>query len=254
MSRLINTGVLSQRFGKAFLLHNLVAFYKFQSNANDSHYNAHNGTATGSPTFITGVEGNGINFPNDGTARYVTIADSDNFSFTNGSNDLPFSISMWVKFHAFSSTGNWLINKRGGTTQTEWQLNYRSSSSQLSLLKFSEGGNTSTQGILSSANPFSTDTWYHIACTDDGSGTEAGMKLYINGSLDVEGSVSSGSYLKMNNGNNVMVIGAQSWSPTVDSGKHRGMIDELGIWKNRELTAEEVAFIYNEGAGRFYPF
>lgn len=37
-----------------------------------------------------------------------------------------------------------------------------------------------------------------------------------------------------------------SWGINADA-KTRGLIDELAIWKNRELTATEVAELYNKG-------
>ena len=50
----------------------------------------------------------------------------------------------------------------------------------------------------------------------------------------------------MTNGTQPIRIGQEGWnlSPKL---KHRGLIDELEIWKNRELTATEVLELYTKG-------
>jgi hypothetical protein len=51
----------------------------------------------------------------------------------------------------------------------------------------------------------------------------------------------------MPNGTNIARIGQSSWASLEITLKHRGLIDELAIWKNRELTATEVAELYTKG-------
>jgi hypothetical protein len=236
------------------LLANLVAWYKFDNNFNDSTPNAHNGAGTGSPTFVSGVIGDAVNFDNTNTLRYVQVPDADGFSFTDGITDLPFTITMWVYHLSFSSAGNFYINKRSTdvSPNIEWQFYYISSANAIQVLLF-DGNNTTWIGMRSSVNPFALNTWYHIAATYDGSGLASGIKLYLNG-VDVSTTtILSGTYVGMNNTAAPIRMGNAGWATTTVT-KHRGYLDMLGVWKNRELTAAEILMLYNSGTGLDYPF
>jgi hypothetical protein len=242
-----NNYIFGRKYGTN-LLNNLVGYYPFNSNANDLSGKGYNGTAIAvSPvTYVTGKVGNAINFVNDATPRYVDIADNNDFSFTNGTTDVPFTISLWVNLTSFSSTGNWFISKRGLTSGTdEWQFVF--SGGRVIFNKFQFNNNSIFQNIQSSLNPFLLNTWYHICYTDNGSGAIGSGKIYINGSLNAPINANSGgTYTRMNNGTNFTRIGMNSWTP-VENLKHRGLIDEVAIWKNRELNATEVAELYTKG-------
>jgi hypothetical protein len=232
------------------LLADLVAWYNFNNNVLDATPNAHNGTEVGSPSYVTGIIGNAINFQNDNTLRYVTVADSDDFSFTDGVNDLPFSISFWVQNLALSSTANYYICKRLSNA-AEYIVTY--SSNRINFTIYSQGNNLININVQSIMNPFGLSTWAQIVVTYDGSGLASGMKIYVNG-VDVSDTTSmSGTYVRMNN------TPAQLWFGNAEFGsiqqrKHRGYMDLLGVWKDRELTPSEVTQLYNTGSGITYPF
>jgi hypothetical protein len=234
--------------GNNFLT-NLVAYWAFENNANDS-LGVHNGTEVGSPTYTTGKNGQAIDFGNDGTLRYVDVADSNDFSFTDGVTDLPFSISLWVNFTSFSSIGNWILNKRGNTSGTdEWQFNYSASTGRIGFAKYSLN-NSQSQQVRSDFTP-NFNQWYYITVTDGGTGNVADMRMYVDGVLQT--TKVNNSYVRMPNGSSIVRLGTNSWNLTINQ-KHRGLLDEVTIWKNRELTSTEVTKLYNAGAGKFYPF
>ena len=237
-------------FGRSYakgLLNRLVAYYKFDSNALDS-VGGNNGNIIGTPTFPLGKIGGGIDFGNNNSLNYVDIPDSDDFSFTNGGgNDVPYTISMWVKFDAISSTGNWLISKRGSVDVYEWQIAYYQNN--FIVTKFSD--NSTYQGIRSIVAPINYTDWYHLAYTDDGTKLHSGMKLYLNGVLLSVTNTANGTYTGMNNGGQFVRIGDGAFSNGL---KHKGKIDELGIWKGYALTQGEITSLYNSGIGKTYPF
>lgn len=237
--------IFGRKYGANFL-DGLVAYYPLNSNANDS-INGYNGTQVGTPTFTSGKVSNAINFGNDATPRYFNIADNNDFSFTNGTTDVPFTIAMWVKFSAFNITGNWFINKRGATSVTdEWQFLFFQN--RLQFWKFQFNNNAFYQQIATTTTPFSLNTWYHICYTDSGNASVGSGKLYINGVANVAINQNvEGTYTRMNNGTNLARVGYPSWSPPPASSHHKGLIDELAIWKNRELTATEVLELYTKG-------
>jgi hypothetical protein len=237
--------IFGRKYGDNFLT-NLVGYYPFNSNANDLSGKGYNGTAINSPTYGTGKVGNAINFGNDATLRYVDIADNNDFSFTNGTTDVPFTISLWVNLTSFSGTGNWFINKRGTTSGTdEWQFVF--TGNRVQFIKYQFNNNAIAQQIATPINPLPFNTWTHFVYTDNGSGAIGSGKMYRNGALDVNINQNvGGTYTRMPNGNNLTRIGMNSWTPSAFL-KHRGLIDELAIWKNRELTATEVAELYTKG-------
>lgn len=239
-----NSLVVSTNTTSAVPTSGLVSYYKLNSNSNDS-YGSNNGVDT-SVSYVAGKIGNSALF--NATSNRIDIADNNDFSFTNGGGvDVPFSISMWVKFSAFSATGNWLINKRNATSGgDEWQLAYFSG--KLNFYKFDKASNSIYQQLESSTGLIALNNWYHLVFTDDGSKTTAGMKLYLNGSLLTTTPLSSGIYTGMNNGTAITRIGGSGWS-TSDSVFHKGNIDELAIYKNKALDATEVALLYNSGNG-----
>lgn len=228
---------------------NLIAYYKLDNDAVDASGLSPTGTTTG-VDYVTGIQGNAARF-DAGTDR-IDVSDSDNFSFTNGTNDLPFSISMWVYFTAFNTGNNYLINKRGTTTDCEWLLATESASGNLVFQKFSQGVNTVTQSIRSVVPSLSS--WNFIVITDDGSGTVSGMNIYVNGTLRSKTNISVGTYVRMNNGASITRIGLNSYSITDATRAHQGYINNIGVWKNRVLTASEIRYLYNTGTGRAYPF
>ena len=236
--------IFGRKYGANFLT-DLVAYYPLNSNANDI-INGYNGTQVGTPTYGTGKVSNAINFGNDATPRYFNIADNNDFSFTNGTNDVPFTISLWVNCSGFGAIGSWFINKRGATSGTdEWQFCYFES--RLQFWTFQFNNNAIYQQIATSINPFSLNTWYHLCYTDSGNASVGSGKLYINGVANVAINQNvGGTYTRMNNGTSITRIGMASWG-TLGTTKHRGLIDELAIWKNRELTATEVLELYTKG-------
>lgn len=87
---------------------------------------------------------------------------------------------------------------------------------------------THTSGAVGSAT-LSAGAWHHIVYNYDGAGT---VTVYVNGELDITTSYTHATEEKLR-------FQYATW-------------DEYGFF-NRELTADEVALLYNEGSGVFYP-
>ena len=80
-----------------------------------------------------------------------------------------------------------------------------------------------------------TKNWYHVVCTYDGSLSNAGLKIYVNGSI------------APSTGFNSMYAGA--WTNTADFKIGRltvGKMDEVSVFDS-ELSASDVTTIYNGG-------
>lgn len=233
------------------LITDLVAYYKFENDVIDSTGIMPLATATGTD-FISGKVGNAIRF--NATTDRVDIPDTSNLSFTNGSGtDIPFSISMWVFFTGFSVIGNWLINKRNDAGGDEWQFFISQPNRVLKFYKFDRTTNSSFQGVATPISLFSLNTWYHIVFTDDGSKTNSGMKIYVNGVSQTLTNDNSGTYTGMLNGTAITRMGLNAWNLITPNAAHQGYLDESSIWKNRVINQSEVTYLYNNGFGRTYP-
>jgi len=234
------------------LLPYLTAYWTADNIATDVYVNNLGGTWVGSANYNTGINNNAFDFQNNTTIRYVNVPDNDLLSFTDGINDVPFTISMWVYFYGFPTYGNWLINRRdsNSTPNAEFQFLYSTSDSLILFVKYSQSISTNRVQTYSSVAP-SLNTWEMWTLTSDGS--KFGEKIYRNG-IDVTGSATEvGTYVKMNNTNSTTKFGQAGFLSADQRAKHRGMIDELAIFNGTELTQLQLQDLYNGGVGKFYP-
>jgi hypothetical protein len=234
------------------LLPYLTAYWTADNIATDVYVNNLGGAWNSSSHYATGINGEAFDFGSGNQIRYVDVPDNDLLSFTDGTNDVPFTINMWTYFYSFSSTGNRLINRRdtNSTPSAEFQFTYLTSLGSIGFAKYSQSVNTNRIETLASVAP-SLNTWEMWTVTSDGS--KFGEKIYRNG-IDVTGAASEvGTYLKMNNTNSNTKFGQAGFQPADQRLKHRGMIDELSIFNGTELTQLQVQDLYNGGVGKFYP-
>jgi hypothetical protein len=231
------------------LLPYLTAYWTADNIATDVYVNNLGGAWNSSSHYATGINGEAFDFGNGNQTRYVEVADNDLLSFTDGTNDVPFTISMWVYFYGFSSTGNWLFNKRDNSNNLEYQLLFFQNNGII-FEKFSFGVTANRIDTYTNYIP-PFNQWIHLVYTDDGS--KFGGKIYANGIDITSSSVETGNYVRMINGNSVTRFGVNSFGGARLDLKHRGMIDELAIFNGTELTQLQVQDLYNGGVGKFYP-
>ena len=148
----------------------LVADYQFNNNLIDS-VGGNNGTGT-NITFNSGSFGNEAVF--NGSSSFVTVADNDVFSFTDGVNDLPFRIELSVKLN--SNTQQYLINKRIPVS-FEWQIIQNGNFFIVTI------GDAEATINISSQVPFNyiQGNYYNIVVTYDGSKTQNGLTISVDG-------------------------------------------------------------------------
>jgi len=234
------------------LLPYLTAYWTADNIATDVYVNNLGGAWNSSSHYATGINAEAFDFGSGNSIRYVEVPDNDLLSFTDGTNDVPFTINMWTYYYSFSSRNNFLINRRDSQSSPniEFQLFYSAVQSAIAFVKFSQSVNSNRVSTASSIVP-SLNTWEMWTLTSDGS--KFGEKIYRNG-IDVTGAASEvGAYVKMNNTNSTTKLGQPGYFPTDTRYKHRGMIDELAIFNGTELTQLQVQDLYNGGVGKFYP-
>ena len=173
----------------------------------------------------------------DGIDDYVDCGDSDDFSFTDGAGtDTAFSISMWV--YPTSNTGfPGFFDKTTGSG-IEYGAYHWSTGMDFVLFD----GNTSNRIARRYGSALALNTWQHLCFTYDGTESSSGMKIYLDGSVLTTGTNDAGVYAGMTNTDSPFIIGEY-----FSTKEFIGNIDEVAVWKNKELSAEEVSDIFNDG-------
>jgi len=169
----------------------------------------------------------------NGSSSVVTVADDDKLSFTDGVDDLPFSIGFWLK-SGTTQTGS-IVSKNNSSTVYEWVVQY-TSGPYIRIGIFTNGGSSNyIRGYTASTIP--SNEWVHVAFTYDGSADATGINAYINGVVSNGLRDEVGTYTGMSNTGAPVWIGRSSTAGYLAAGNQ---LRQLSIF-NRELTASEVA-------------
>jgi hypothetical protein len=201
----------------------IVAYYSFDDGAGDvvkDIVGNNNGTINGTPTWVEGNIGGGLEF--DGTANFVDCGADPSFNLTQ-----TLSICAWVKINAF---GNWdgIVTK--GVDSGPYAMQMWGDGA----LRFSP--NWGDPAGFKGKGSFNTDTkmvageWTHVAVTYDG----AKVNFYINGKPDalvVEEAFTFGT------NTDSMILGCDF--PGGDE-YFDGVMDEVFIYE-RALTEAEIS-------------
>lgn len=120
--------------------------------------------------------------------------------------------------------------------RTAWALRL-SNAEVLNFFYTSSGVNGQITGTFS----LNTNQWYHICAVYNATDAGNELKLYVNGSLDVQGA----------KGGNLDNPGAfHGFGMRSNNYYFAGLIDEYAIW-DRPLSPNEVSHLWNGGAGNF---
>jgi hypothetical protein len=163
-----------------------------------------------------GAPGGALNF--DGTNDLITIPRNTNLDLSNNL----FTIEYWAKPTAVDNAFHWVISKDASNSDLDYLSGLNSDNKWRFVFK-------NFAFDLSSTTTAVSGTWYHVACTYDG--TTA--RLYINGIQEASATVAVGS---VSNASNIL-LGARTASGANQFFK--GDIDEVRIW-NRALPDCEV--------------
>jgi len=185
---------------------------------------------------------------NTGVNSDVRFANNQLLSPSDGlGNDVPFSISVWVKF--IDNTGNnWFFCKRNQNDTQEYDLYafggafvFRIGNGLITPMTFINA--SIPQASLSLNNT----SWFNFICTYDGSKSQNGLKIYKNGALLTTTKTMTGTYLGNNNSATQPQIGnIANWQVPL-----KGYVDQTAFWR-KELTQSDVTELYNNGVGKPY--
>ena len=223
--------------GNAALNSAVIASYGMASGV-DSSSNAYNATVGAAITYSAVKNGNGANFTNTANSK-ITLPQTYDFAFTDGTNDKPFSLRFFIKATSYSPRQIFFGEGGGVGYRVDIYIN------TIILYMFSSGGNSFVQ-----SNAIFTDgVMYEIVITSTGVSNVNGTKLYVNESLVTPwNKYPAGGYTRMSKTLTNRIIGQYDGAYNLT-----GQMDEFTIF-NREITATEVTYLYNSGTGKFYPF
>jgi hypothetical protein len=179
----------------------------------------------------------------DGTGDYISISDHDDFTFSDGSSDKPFSIQAWIKIEDTATDEGTIISKYNANTDAEWLFWQDNGVIRLNLYDNNESPPTvNAIKLTGDSASLTNDTWHHVVVTYDGSESHTGITAYVDGLLISATTEQSNTYNGMVNTTVPVWIGG-SYSQTIDFEKR---IASVAVF-TKELTAAEVLELYNDG-------
>lgn len=215
------------------LTDNIVAYYKFEWNANDSA--STNNWTSNNITFSSGngkiLQGGGFN----GTSSNITVPTSAWLEITW----TWISFSFWI-YPTANLTNNGVLFKGASSSQWNYSCWFFYGSAMRMLFRLNGSISEWSWQATSSSN-VSQNVWTHVACTYNGST----QKIYFNWTEVWSQSYSS----SISSDTNSLILWYYYWQAY----DFQWNIDEVGIW-NRWLTSSEVTELYNWWAWISYPF
>jgi hypothetical protein len=173
----------------------------------------------------------------DGSNDYLEVADDAKLSFTDGTDDLPFSVSAWVK--PDSNVQFIPLSKYNASGSREFIL-YSAGSGNMKL--YLCDSTDTNRVVVTMDTGLTTGQWQHLCVTYGGSGPNSSsafssaqneITFYLNGEAIGTTAVNT-AYAGMSNTAQAVWIGRQG------SSYAKGHIRNVQIF-NRELTTSEVA-------------
>lgn len=209
----------------------LVAWWALDGDGTDSH-GANDLTNSGA-SWVAGLVGSAADLEAS-ESDYLYLADNADLSM----GDIGMTVCAWVQIE--SGTGHPIVSKWQTAGNREYVL-YATASTFRWLV--SHDGSTNSSAASWSAT-YTPGVWYFVVAYHDPTANTLGIS--VNGAAAVTVSHSTGIYngaSRLGVGDSVLLFGGA---------KLDGKIDEVCIYKNRVLTADEIIWLYNSGAGRAY--
>lgn len=199
---------------------------------NDISGQANTGTMTNMSTTtspVFGKIGQALNF--DGVDDFVNLG-TGTFGIPAGSTGI--TISAWVKVRTFKSYAAIITKSVTSSPFGGWQLNTNADTGN--KFDFAANISGSWRGIVSDGSGsqnYSTNTWYHVVGTYDGTT----LRKYVNAAPD--GTASFSGTIQYQDSAASAFIGKNPFGTFFD-----GTVDDVRIY-NRALSAQEVKLLYN---------
>lgn len=222
---------------------NLIAYWSMDETSGtraDSHTGGLDLTDNNTVGYATGVQSNAGQFVR-ANSEYLSRADAAAISPTSA-----MSMSAWM-YRDSGSASYYPICKGTYSSDWAWFLAFFADGRPIVYVATAASDPGNTYGLYGS-DVIGTSAWHHIAIVYDGagSGNSGRLKLYVDGSeitLTYTGTIPA----SLRDDAGPLHIGGLDGF----GGYWDGRIDEVAYFDDA-LTADEVSWLYNAGAGRTY--
>ena len=213
---------------------NLTAFWELEEASGNriDAVGSNDLTPTNAPGNAAGKVGNGV-LTDRASAKSLQCASDP--AIVIGPAD--FAIQAWFKPTVIHNDFAMILAKGPGGAAEEWNLRLNPDN-VITFIGTCDPGTT-----VWSATNFAAvqNTWYHAIVNYT---ANLRVRIYVNG---VVGALASADNLtNFGTGTNNLLVGDRGGLGFT------GVIDQVGIWKGRQLSAEEIAWLYNDGNGRSF--
>ena len=190
-------------------------------------------TAQASVADWYGFQGRATYYDFNGTAHYLYRANDTDFDFGDAATDDAFSVVCCV--NPDDVTSRQIIGKWDDNNQREWRL-FFDANGYPTLQLYDESADTYIGRQDQTA--FTTGSWQVIVATYDGSGINAGCKIYIDGVQLDDTDYDNGVYVAMEAVTANLMVGALK-NAAVYSEYYDGKMTWIGV-AAKELSPDEV--------------
>jgi hypothetical protein len=174
------------------------------------------------------------------------VSATDDHKFTDGTDDIPFSISLWIKPSTIVGTQILIARATDVSTSIAWEIFLNDD--KLNVYLFGTQLARYISAEFDASSSVTANSWQHIVVTYDGSSTASGIKIYRNRILQT---VTTGAstfpleYVHMNDEDHPTAIGSmRNTSTTFSTSDFRGLMYGVAIWKDRVLSPQEIVTLY----------
>lgn len=221
------------------LLENLLGWYELETLTADSSPLARTLTNNNTVTSATGKVGSCGNFVS-ASLQYLSRASDITTALGTG-----FSVSCWFKT---STAANQALVTKSASLATNGQFGIiLTSAGRVQARVFNNPGSSGFLGRQTNTG-LADGNWHHVIVTYDGTGTSAGIKIYVDGAQADTANNESGTWVSINSTAAAFEIGRAN----ANASHMNGQIDEVAWW-NKVLTSTERTRLYNSGNGMGYP-
>ena len=237
----MNMGIISASRLRAGAINpmfdNAVAYYRLDETTGDAIdlVNAYNGTLNGY------ISRNGEYYTFGNQDMYVEIADEDDFSFKDGTNNTDFVIKTEVIFNDFNPLNRaWLVSKRQSLSSgvQEWQFTYFQNA-----FRFQIWSSSNVEYKIQTPFTPTLGQKYIIGVTLNGTS----ISLFIDGVIEETQTLPTG--FTFFNGSSVVKFGDETFTKRIN---FLGKMKETVVVKGSGWTQQNITDNYNNGNGITY--
>jgi len=209
----------------------------YGTTAFDRSGQGNNGTISGA-TLDSGKVGQALNF--DGNNDYINAGSPASLDDIENQGGGGLTISAWIYPETWGESGVGAVITKGSHDDAAGSWTFRLGQANTNI-EFFKDYNGTNFGIRADANLISTQAWFHVAVTWDGTATSSNNHIYIN-NVNVPVWGTDGTGTKQSDINENVYVGSDKWTSNVFDGN----IDEVRIY-NRVLSAAEITRLYQMG-------